>query len=235
YPVEIQALWHSALSLLSAEDDSRDWSGLADQVRSSIAELFPRRAARDTLFFLSDCLHASRGRAARDAAADDHLRPNQLLALTLGAVTDGKLCRGVLRACEELLVPGAVRSLADRPVEHLLAVEHRGGLLNDPSSPYWGKYSGDEDTRRKPAYHNGTAWTWLFPSYCEAMHLTYGEEARGVATALLLSSLALLEKGCIGQIPELLDGDSPHAQKGCGAQAWGVSEFLRLLAILTGK
>ena len=44
-----------------------------------------------------------------------------------------------------------------------------GRQLNDPGSPYWPRYEGDEDTRRKPAYHNGTAWIWTFPTACEAL------------------------------------------------------------------
>ena len=44
-----------------------------------------------------------------------------------------------------------------------------GTLLNKPEEPYAGRYEGDEDTRRKAAYHNGTAWTWTFPVFCEAL------------------------------------------------------------------
>ncbi|MGD9249337.1 MAG: amylo-alpha-1,6-glucosidase [Desulfobacteraceae bacterium] len=32
----------------------------------------------------------------------------------------------------------------------------------------------------------------------------------------------------MGHVPEILDGDAPHAQGGCDAQAWGVSELLRV-------
>ena len=31
---------------------------------------------------------------------------------------------------------------------------------------------------------------------------------------------------------QLLDGDAPHAQRGCDAQAWGVTEGLRVAAWL---
>jgi glycogen debranching enzyme len=34
--------------------------------------------------------------------------------------------------------------------------------------------------------------------------------------------------GCVGQIPEIIDGDIPHTQRGCDAQAWGVTEALRV-------
>ncbi len=100
--------------------------------------------------------------------------------------------------------------------------------INDPHHPYQGKYSGDEDTRRKAAYHNGTAWTWLFPSFCEAWLLTYGNEGRETALSLLSAGVELLGKGCLGHIPEILDGDFPHILRGCDAQAWGASELLRV-------
>jgi glycogen debranching enzyme len=114
-----------------------------------------------------------------------------------------------------------------------LPVRRHGQLLNDPHNPYWGTYAGDEDTRRKPAYHNGTAWTWPFPLYSEALFRTYGAEAVPPALALLRSSIPMMERGCLGHIAEILDGDAPHALRGCGAQAWGVSELLRVNKLLT--
>ena len=171
------------------------------------------------------------GQGAAEATPDDALRPNQLLAITLGAVEDRDTCTAILNACPELLVPGAIRSLADRPVATPLAIYHNDVLLNDPRRPYWGRYLGDEDTRRKPAYHNGTAWTWLFPSYCEAWLAVYGEAGRPAARAWLSSSIGLLNWHCVGQLPEIVDGDAPHHQRGCDAQAWGISELLRVWKI----
>jgi glycogen debranching enzyme len=40
--------------------------------------------------------------------------------------------------------------------------------------------------------------------------------------------LDLINRGCVGQLPEIVDGNSPHAQRGCDAQAWSVSELLRV-------
>jgi predicted glycogen debranching enzyme len=229
YPIEIQALWYAALRMLSKIDDGqwRDrWTELSDRVQASIANYF----WQDDLGYLSDCLHTSPGHAAGQAAADDALRPNQLLAITLGAVTDNPVCRQILNACQALLVPGAIRSLADRPVKHPIEIIYNGNRINDPHHPYQGIYVGDEDTQRKPAYHNGTAWTWLFPSFCEAWALVYPNPKNGKQTALawLASSASLLEQGCVGHIPEILDGNIPHTPRGCDAQAWGVSEVLRV-------
>jgi starch synthase (maltosyl-transferring) len=112
-----------------------------------------------------------------------------------------------------------------------------GGLLNDPANPYWGRYEGDEDTRRKPAYHNGTAWTWTFPAFCEALAVAHEHEPAAIAAAraYLGSMDRLLAEGCFGQLPEVIDGDAPHAQRGCDAQAWGATEALRVWRRLDSK
>jgi len=231
YPIEIQVFWHATLDFLARIDkkEGRRWKALAETVRESLTTLF----WQPSLGCLADCLHAAPGQTARRADADDHLRPNQLFAITLGAVTEPERARQILRACEELLVPGAIRSLADRAVSRALPVHFNGNLVNDPLRPYWGQYSGDEDTRRKPAYHNGTAWTWPFPSYCEAWAMTYGEQGRQTALAWLTSSIRLLESGCLGHLPEVIDGDCPHTTRGCDAQAWGASEWVRVWLKLT--
>jgi len=227
YPIEIQALWYTALCFLARIDPSENknrWQDLAQQVRSSIIHLY----SGNSRGYLSDCLHTHAGVPAKQAEADDALRPNQLLALTLGAVTDMQTCTSVLAACEELLIPGAIRSLADREVERPLPIHHHGKVINDPHHPYRGTYSGDEDTLRKPAYHNGTGWTWIFPAYCEAWASVYGKSARSTALAWLGSSVGLMNQGCLGQVPEILDGDYPHTPRGCDAQAWSASEWLRV-------
>ncbi|RPH52167.1 MAG: glycogen debranching protein [Desulfobacteraceae bacterium] len=226
YPVEIQALWYNALSFISETDpcDKTDkWKALAGKVQKSIYNLFSIEQG-----YLADCLYARPGVPAHRAEPDDALRPNQLLAITFGAVTDYCLCRKILSACEELLVPGAIRSLADRSVHRPLEIKYSGSVLNDPFNPYHGTYAGDEDTARKPAYHNGTAWTWLFPSFCEAWVEVYGPGSKDTALSLLSSAVGIINYGCTGHLPEILDGDYPHKTRGCDAQAWGASEMLRV-------
>jgi starch synthase (maltosyl-transferring) len=185
------------------------------------------------LGYLSDCLHGPPGCPAAACQADDALRPNQLFAVTLGAINDPAIALRIVQACDSLIVPGAIRSLADRPVQIPLPVQHRGHLLNDPHNPYQGHYQGDEDTQRKPAYHNGTAWTWVFPSFCEARAMVFGENGRQTSRALLATALDQMNTGCLGHIPEILDGDRPHRPRGCDAQAWSVSEVYRVWKKLT--
>lgn len=235
YPIEIQALWYAGLRFLSdMEPPGRFEKGidlitLAGQLSESVMKYF----YREDLGFLSDCLHCRPGTSPKQAVADDALRPNQLFAITMGAVTERAAGRDILAACSELLVPGAVRSLADRPVTHPLEIRRNQELLGDPYRPYRGRYVGDEDNSRKPAYHNGTAWTWLFPSFCEAWAVVYGEAGKPAAAAWLGSSSRLINHNCLGHVPEILDGDYPHDQRGCDAQAWSASELYRVWRLLT--
>lgn len=235
YPIELSVLWLRCLQQLLRVGVHVAGYDLARQVELTRAslELF----YRPDLGYCADTLHGARAVPAREAVADDHLRPNQLLAVSLGQIT-GARARDIVAAAERyLLVPGAMRTLAPKPVSYELAVRRgNGALLNDPKRPYWGHYAGDEDTRRKPAYHNGTAWVWWLPIYCEALAVAWDFEPDAVAAAraVLGSTGRLLQEGCLGQLPEVLDGDAPHAQRGCDAQAWSVTEVLRVWLRLNG-
>ena len=232
YPVEIQALWVYALELAAKLDPRGGFAAKAKKARQSLRRLFVVEQPGER--YLADCLRAEPGASAERGVQDDALRPNQLLAVTLGAVTDKSLCRSILLACQELLVPGGIRSLADRDVRCELPIRWNGELLNRPDHPYIGRYTGDEDTRRKPAYHNGTAWTWLFPSFCEAEVLVYGDAARRTSLSLLSSAAVPMNEGCLLHVTEIMDGDAPHTSKGCAAQAWGATEIYRVWKKIEG-
>jgi predicted glycogen debranching enzyme len=192
YPVEIQALWISALKFLGRNE-------LAAKAEMSLKRLFKWE------FGYRDCLAAPRGTPAASAVGEDTIRPNQLFLITLGIVND----REILQATEELIVPGGIRS------------------LNAAHPLYKGVYSGDEDSSRKPAYHNGTVWAWQFPLFAEALVMT-GMCSKDVACSLLATAVENLNAGTLCHISENTDGDSPHRQKGCTAQAWSLSELLRV-------
>ncbi len=201
YPVEIQALWVSALNYVGS-------AALAGKARASIEKLFKRP---DGIGYY-DCLSAAKGVKAADAIPDDAIRPNQLFLITLGILEDAT----ILDATEELLTPGSIRTL-------------------DAAHPlYKGVYSGDEDTSRKPAYHNGTAWAWPFPLWAEAA-ARLGRISREAARQMLSSSVENLNNGCMCHMSEIADGDAPHAQRGCTAQAWSVSELLRVWLALAAN
>lgn len=230
YPVEIQALWIRLLrqlARLDAQSDGESWAELAHRAEASFLKYF----WLEEHGYLSDLLIAHHGQSAAHATADNALRSNCLIPVTLGLLTGDRARRCVDAALQHLVVPGALRSLAPLPVSPSLPIHGpHGQLLNNPAEPYWGSYHGDEDTRRKPAYHNGTAWTWTFPIFCEALAVAWEFQPAAVSAArhYLVSMEHLLNEGCLGQLPEIVDGDAPHQQRGCDAQAWGASEALRV-------
>ncbi|MBI3851963.1 MAG: glycogen debranching enzyme family protein [Verrucomicrobia bacterium] len=234
YPVEIQVLWIRLLRLLErlrVKPDDEAWGAIADRAEASLHSLYWLEDGG----YLADSLVAKAGQPARSSPPDNSLRSNYLLAVSLGLVNGERAQRCVDAALRHLVVPGALRSLAPLPVSPPLPIHsHDGKLLNNPIEPYWGRYEGDEDTRRKPAYHNGTAWTWTFPIFCEALARAWDFSPAAVAaTKAYLGSLdRLMAEGCLGHLPEILDGDAPHQPRGCDAQAWGVTEALRVWKLL---
>lgn len=233
YPVEIQALWWRLLRQVAAlgrRPGEPDWTRLSEQVLTSIEQCY---WSEETGCY-ADLLAAEPGQPAGQAVADHALRSNCLFLVSLGLVQGPRARRCVEAVRRHLVVPGGLRSLAPLPVPMPSPIYHQGALLNDPNRPYWGRYEGDEDTRRKPAYHNGTAWTWTLPVFCEALARAwnFSPPARAAARAYLASLGPLLAEGCLGQLPEILDGDAPHTQRGCDAQAWSATEALRVHRLL---
>jgi glycogen debranching enzyme len=234
YPIELSVLWVRLLrqlTRLGRSSAARPYRELAELTRSSLDRFYwPDKG------YFGDTLHAKFGTAASAAKLDDHLRPNHLLGVALGVI-EGEAARSTVRAATRyLLVPGAMRTLAPLPVTMPLPIARDDGtLLNIPLYPYWGRYEGDEDTRRKPAYHNGTAWPWWLGTYCEALARAWAPDpaALSAARAVLGSTARLLSEGSMGQLPEILDGDAPHTQRGCDAQAWSVTETLRVWLLLS--
>ncbi|MCQ2393476.1 MAG: glycogen debranching enzyme N-terminal domain-containing protein [Kiritimatiellae bacterium] len=207
YPVEIQAMWIAALRYLGGSK----WNDLADQAVASLIRFFVQKDEAGRVCGLADCLDAPNGEPAAQAVPDRGVRPNQLFVLSLDVLSacEQTLARAIVQACAPLVVPGGVRSL----------------VADD--TRYRGVYAGDEDTQRKPAYHNGTVWAWPFPLYAEALVKT-GLATKATARSLLASAIENINAGCVCHLSEIADGDAPHAQKGCRAQAWSASELLRV-------
>lgn len=230
YPIEIQALWVRLLrqlARLDAASSGDSWQRLADRAAESINRFF--WIEKDGYY--ADLLIAGPGQSAATAARDNALRSNATFLVSLGIVQGERARRSIEAARRYLVVPGAIRSLAPRPVFPPLPIQDpEGQLLNDPDHPYWGRYEGDEDTRRKPAYHNGTAWVWPLASFCEALALAWdmAPDAVRAARSYMASVDQWLGSGCVGHLPEILDGDAPHTPRGCDAQAWSVTETLRV-------
>ncbi|HET7226430.1 MAG TPA: amylo-alpha-1,6-glucosidase, partial [Candidatus Eisenbacteria bacterium] len=200
-PVEINVLWHAALATMAslAPRAKRDAGPYATGA-ARVREAFARfwNPATGHLFDVLD------GPDGDDAT----LRPNQLFALSVeDSPLDPAHRAGVLAACERALATSyGVRTRAPG------------------TAGYHGRYLGDRDTRDR-AYHQGTAWTWLLPQLALARLAVHGDRERALAALEPIATL-VAEYG-LGSLPEIVDGDPPHAPRGCFAQAWSVAETLR--------
>jgi predicted glycogen debranching enzyme len=211
-PVEINALWFNAVSILrdlagelGHATDQADYAALAARVQSSFERAFWFEGGG----YLYDVIDGAEGDT--DAAGrrrDASLRPNQLFALSLPhALVSGEKARRLLEICAaELWTPVGLRSLAVR------------------DRRYIGRYGGGP-RERDGAYHQGTVWTWLLGPFVSAHFRVHGDAA--AALAYLRDIPAHLREGCIGQVSEIMDGDPPFEPRGCFAQAWGAAEVLR--------
>ena len=204
-PVEIQALWLNALTIVSAW--SERWKDVLEKGRRSFADRF-WNPDRDVLYDVVDADH-------RPGAVDGAFRPNQILAvggLPFGLLDDAK-ARQVVDAVERKLVT----QLGLRTLD-----------ADDPT--YRPRYDGGV-RERDSAYHQGTVWPWLMGPFVEAWVRVRGDTAaarREARTRFLEPLLFHLDEAGLGHVSEIADGDRPHAPRGCPFQAWSVGEALRL-------
>jgi glycogen debranching enzyme len=214
-PVEINALWYSALcwatrwaEILSERGSLVDSARFAkqaqryaqhvQQVKTSLQKFWNHQ-----LGYLYDTIEP-------DDRRNSQIRPNAILALSLShcgfSQHQGRQILDL--ACSTLLTPYGLRSLA-------------------PTDPeYKGTYQGNPE-ERDYAYHQGTVWCWLIGPFIRAWQRFYPEKLIPFDWQPLLHHL--LSDACINSISEIFDGDEPHTPRGSIAQACSVAEVIRHL------
>lgn len=207
-PVEINALWYNALKVLEMlsthyKEDASAYTALAEKVKASFCEKFWDAKNK--------CLYD-----VIDGDPDDHLRPNQIYAVSLPFTMLSKEQEALIVEFveRELYVGCGLRSLS----------------TNHPD--YHGIYCGALE-KRDAAYHQGTAWGFLLGGFITAYLKVHNHSKESVAAALKMLEPVkahLTDNGAIGSISEIFDGDAPHNPRGCYAQAWSVGETLRCYA-----
>lgn len=204
-PVEINALWHFALTRMAQWAHELNDSSAAAHFESAAARVMRAFQARfwfEGGGYLYDVVDGP------GCPADPALRPNQIFAVSLGTgLLDPDHERAVVETCaRELLTPVGLRSLA--PAEAGYSPLYAGG-----------------PAERDAVYHQGTVWSWLLGPFALAHYRVFRNASQALS---LLEGLAPhLGDGCLGTISEIFDGEVPHAPRGCFAQAWSVSETLR--------
>lgn len=211
-PVEINALWYSALcwaqrwaerlqqdphsDSVTLGNQARRYAIQAEQVQTSLQKYW-----NPTESYLHDTIQP-------DDYPDATIRPNAVIALSLHhcgfSATIGKQTLQVAR--ERLLTPYGLRSL-DRA-----------------DARYIGRYQGGI-WQRDRAYHQGTVWPWLIGPFIRAWRRFYPTELVPFDWQPLLRHFQ--QQACLNSVSEMFDGDPPHFPKGAVAQAWSIAEIIR--------
>ena len=206
-PVEINAYWYNALCIMQKfsevlkKNEEQKYGELAQKVKES----FAREFWMEEKHCLKDVISETK--------ADTQIRCNQIWAVSMPfTMLDEEKERQIVDTVfERLYTPYGLRTL-------------------DPKDEEFHASYGGEMIKRDLAYHQGTVWTFPMGGYYLA-YLKVNKDSRE-AKEIVAKQLEVLEsamrEGCIGQLPEIYDGEIPVSSKGCFAQAWSVGEILRV-------
>lgn len=217
--VEINSLWYNALMIMAdltekigEEENIKKYITLAKKCKKTFNEKFynPKRK----------CLY--------DVIGDNKIRPNQLFALSLTYPViepNSEKAYNIINVAEKKLLNNyGLKSLAK----------------GEPN--YIEIYEGDS-FKRDMSYHQGITWTWLLGLYYDSLKNMIKMEKRKTYKIKLEEKLETFiekvtktfekevnQRGCIGNIAEIYDSAKPYLPKGAIAQAWSVSEILRIVS-----
>lgn len=216
--VEVNSLWYNANMIMidlskkiGNAKDSKKYEELARKCKLAFNEKFYNED--------KECL--------QDVLGDKKVRPNQLFALSLTyPVVDPKSeeAKNIIKVVEEKL-------LNDYGLKTLASDEEK----------YVAIYEGDGE-KRDSSYHQGITWVWLLGLYYNALknilkcikNKKEKQELQNKLDSFIEKTKETFEKemnqrGCIGNIAEIYDSEDPQLPKGTIAQAWSVSEIIRII------
>ena len=209
-PVEINAYWYSALCIMAEfaaklGKEGSSYVALAEQVKAAFIPAFWMADKQ----YLKDVISGTE--------VDEQLRCNQIWAVTQPFT---------------MLSREQEKAVVDAVYAHLYT---SCGLrtLSPEDEQYHPIYAGPM-VERDMAYHQGTTWVFPLGAYYLAYLKVNGNtpEAAQAVREALIPMAATLREGCIGQLPEIYNGDAPATSRGCFAQAWSVGEILRVYEAL---
>jgi glycogen debranching enzyme len=232
-PVEINALWYHALSLM------HEWSHLLYQ-RGRIPhhrDQYAEQAARCRQSFNERFWYQEGGYlydlVDGPTGNDTRLRPNQLLASALryAALDPARLTSMLDMVTHHLVTPVGLRTLA-------------------PGDPAYRGQLPASHSEIGYALHQGSAWPWLIGPYIDTL-LKTSASAPNIADAppgmetnvykeyvwrkglqALEPFCHLMEREMLGSISDAYSGDGPHSSGPRLASALSIGEILRAYKVL---
>jgi len=208
--VEINALWYNAicfsLDLAKESGDvsfTKKWKDTPKEIENSFALVFWNEEKQ----YLADYVSQE--------GANWDVRPNQLFACSLPySCINKKQKKAILaRIKDELLTPKGLRTLSPK------------------NKNYKGHYTGNEE-QRKDAFHNGSAFPWLFGHFAQAYLDNFGSQGIELISSYLKGFETCIENHGIGSISELFDGNPPHKANEAISYALNVAEIIRINYLL---
>ena len=215
--VEVNSLWYNALktveNLANKFEDKeveKEYKELAKKVRTNFNKKFYNEKNK--------CLY--------DVLGNNEIRPNQLFALSttypVMILTNGK--------AKEML----------KTVTKELYTKYGLATLSSKDKKYIAIYEGD-GFKRDMSYHQGITWPWLAGLYIASYKTVINNEKEKrekkklekeyekIINNYQKSFTHSMKEGCLGSISELYDSKMPYEPKGAFAQAWSVSEVIKIM------
>jgi len=215
--VELNALWYNALKTteylatqFKDEKTKKEMSNLAKKVKTNFNRKFYNEKNK--------CLY--------DVLGNEEIRPNQLFALSttypVMILTNEKAKEMLTTVTKELYTKYGLATLSSKDKKYIAI------------------YEGDE-FKRDMSYHQGITWPWLSGLYISAYKTIIKaeknkaekkkleEEYKKIVKNYKVNFGKALKEAGIGTISELYDSKQPYMPGGCYAQAWSVSEAIKIM------
>lgn len=216
--VEINSLWYNALRTMEI---------LAKKFNEkNISEVYKKMAKKHQKVFEEKFYNQSK-KSMYDVLGDGKIRPNQLFAIstTYPVINPASYTGKTIfeTAKKKLLTKFGLRTLAK------------------DEDGYIAEYNGDS-YKRDMSYHQGISWVWLLGLYADSLeNIINSEKDRIEKEKYIIEKEKLVTnvhdtfkkelygKECIGSISEVYDSKMPYKPGGTCAQAWSVSEVLKIV------
>ena len=219
--VEINSLWYNALKTLEHLASKFDEKELEDKCR---------KAAQKHQKAFEASFYNSKKKSLYDLLGDDKIRPNQLFSISTTYPVikpSSEIGKTIFKTVKtKLLTRYGLRTLA----------KNEEGYI-----PY---YEGDS-YHRDMSYHQGPVWVWLLGLYHDALKNIIDDEKDRLEKEILMIDYENLVNNvyntfkseinnpeCIGSISELYNSQPPYKPGGTFAQAWSISEVLKIITKL---
>lgn len=219
--VELNSLWYNALKTLE---------NLANKFEDKDVENRCRKAANKHQKAFEEQFYNKKKKSLYDVIGDDKIRPNQLFSISCTYPVikpSSEIGKTIFKTVTtKLLTKYGLRTLA----------KGENGYI-----PY---YEGDP-VKRDMSYHQGIVWVWLIGLYHDAfkniiddekdrlekekLKIEYEKFIKNVYSSFKTEIIS--EEG-IGSISEVYSSQTPFKPGGTFAQAWSVSEVLKIVTKL---